>query len=110
MRLGLQLVKDVGAESARLISGGQSDRHGPYVTAGDLVRRTGLKPQAVQSLVMAGAFDGIDAEPQRGAVGGRTIPQALAERPGRFACLHGGRRAPTGRTSRTVRRWWESTG
>ena len=60
VRLGLQLIKDVGAESARLIVE-ERERHGPYVTAGDLVRRTGLKPQAVLSLVMAGAFDGIEA-------------------------------------------------
>ncbi len=33
--------------------------HGPYASAGDLVSRTGLKPQSVLSLVMAGAFDGI---------------------------------------------------
>ena len=37
----------------------ERERHGPYASAGDLVRRTGLKPQAVQSLVMAGAFDGM---------------------------------------------------
>ena len=60
VRLGLQLIKDVGAESARLIVE-ERERHGPYVTAGDLVRRTGLKPQAILSLVMAGAFDGIEA-------------------------------------------------
>ncbi len=58
VRLGLQLIKDVGAESARLIVG-ERERHGPYVTAGDLVRRTGMKPQAVLSLTMAGAFDSI---------------------------------------------------
>ena len=58
VRLGLQLVKDVGAESARLIAEDR-ERHGPYVTAGDFVRRTGLKPQAVLSLTMAGAFDAI---------------------------------------------------
>ena len=58
VRLGLQLIKDVGAESARQIVEERA-RHGPYVTAGDLVRRTGLKPQAVLSLAMAGAFDGI---------------------------------------------------
>ena len=58
VRLGLQLIKDVGAESARLIVE-ERQRHGPYVTAGDLVRRMGLKPQAVLSLTMAGAFDGI---------------------------------------------------
>ena len=58
MRLGLQLVKDVGAESAKLIVE-ERERHGPYATAGDLVRRTGLRPQAVLSLTMAGAFDAI---------------------------------------------------
>ena len=58
VRLGLQLIKDVGAGSARLIVE-ERERHGPYVTAGDLVRRAGLKPQAVLSLAMAGAFDRI---------------------------------------------------
>ena len=58
VRLGLRLVKDVGAESAKLIVE-ERERHGPYLTAGDLVRRTGLKPQAVLSLTMAGAFDSI---------------------------------------------------
>ena len=58
VRLGLQLIKDVGAKSARLIVE-ERERHGPYVTAGDLVRRTGLKPQAVLSLAQAGAFDAI---------------------------------------------------
>ena len=33
--------------------------HGPYRSAADLVRRTGPKPHAVLSLVMAGAFDGV---------------------------------------------------
>ena len=54
--LGLGLVKDVGPESARLIVEEREER-GPYIGAGDLVRRTGLRPQAVESLVMAGAFD-----------------------------------------------------
>ena len=58
VRLGLQLVRDVGAESAKLILE-ERERHGSYVTAGDLVRRTGLKPQAVLSLNAAGAFDAI---------------------------------------------------
>ena len=34
-------------------------RHGPYVGAGDLVRWTGVKPQAALSLVEAGAFDAV---------------------------------------------------
>ena len=58
VRLGLEIIKDVGAESARLIVE-ERERHGPYASAGDLVSRTGLKPQSVLSLVMAGAFDGI---------------------------------------------------
>ena len=60
VRLGLQLVNDVGAESARLIARDRQ-RQGPYTSAGDLVRRTGLKPQAMLSLVEAGAFDAIAA-------------------------------------------------
>ena len=58
--VGLCMVKDVGEESARLLVG-ERERHGLYATAGDLVRRTGLKPQAVLSLVMAGAFDGVSS-------------------------------------------------
>ena len=58
VRLGLRFIKDVGSESARLIVE-ERERHGSYVSAGDLVRRTGLKPQAVLSLVMAGGFDGV---------------------------------------------------
>ena len=58
--LGLGKVKDVGEESARTIVE-ERERLGPYSGAGDLVRRTGLKPQAVHSLVMAGTFDGVTA-------------------------------------------------
>ena len=56
--LGLQLVKDVGAESAEAIVE-ERERGGPYSGAGDLVRRTGLRPAAVESLAMAGAFDDV---------------------------------------------------
>ena len=54
--LGLQLVKNVGGTGAQDIVE-ERERHGRYAGAGDLVRRTGLKPEAVQSLVQAGAFD-----------------------------------------------------
>ena len=54
--LGLGKVRDVGEESARVIVE-ERERHGHYSGAGDLVQRTGLKPQAIHSLVMAGAFD-----------------------------------------------------
>ena len=75
--LGLQLIRDVGPESARLIVA-ERERGGPYTGAGDLVRRTGLKPQAMLSLVKAGALDGI--APNRRA----TLWDAgLATRPGR---------------------------
>ena len=58
--LGLGKVKDVGEESARTIVE-ERENHGPYTGAGDLVRRTGLRPQSVFSLVMAGAFDTVTA-------------------------------------------------
>ena len=58
--LGLGIVRDVGEGSSKAIVE-ERDRHGPYSGAGDLVRRTGLKPRAVHSLVMAGAFDGVTA-------------------------------------------------
>ena len=56
--LGLQFIKDVGENAAQTIVQ-ERELHGPYAGAGDLVSRTGLKPQAVLSLVMAGAFDGV---------------------------------------------------
>ncbi|MCY3902652.1 MAG: DNA polymerase III subunit alpha [Caldilineaceae bacterium] len=58
VRMGLVFVKDVGAESARRIVEERA-RHGKYVSAGDLVRRTGITDQAVLSLALAGAFDGV---------------------------------------------------
>ena len=54
--LGLRYIKDMGEESAKLIVE-ERERHGSYSGAGDLVRRMGLKPQAIHSLVMAGTFD-----------------------------------------------------
>ena len=62
--LGLRLVKDVGGASAKTIVE-ERDLRGPYAGAGDLVRRTGLKPQAVESLVMAGAFDSVSPNRRR---------------------------------------------
>ena len=54
--LGLRFVKDVGTALAKTIVE-EREGHGPYAGAADLVRRTGLKPRAAESLVMAGAFD-----------------------------------------------------
>ncbi len=58
VRLGLGMIKDIGAESAKLIVT-ERERHGPYADAGELVRRTGLKPRAVRSLIEAGAFEAL---------------------------------------------------
>ena len=58
--LGLGIIKDVGEESARAMVD-ERKMHGPYTSPADLVRRTGLKPQAVLSLATAGAFDGLNA-------------------------------------------------
>ena len=77
MLVGLRFIKDVGPESARLIEA-ERERGGLYAGAGDLVRRTGLKPQAVLSLVQAGAFDGVI--PNRRAA---LWDAGLATRPGR---------------------------
>ena len=88
VRLGLQIVKDVGQAAAELIVA-ERGRHGPYSGAGDLVRRTGVKTRAAQSLVEAGAFDavepnrrlalwdaGLSTPPSRG--GQRALPAAGA--------------------------------
>ncbi len=88
--LGLQLIKDVGGESARLIVA-ERERHGAYAGAGDLARRTGLKPQAMLSLVEAGAFDsvtpnrrealwdaGLAVRPSRN--GQRAFPMSMGDR------------------------------
>ena len=75
--LGLEFIRDVGPESARLIVS-ERERGGRYAGSGDLVRRTGLKPQAVLSLVQAGAFD--DVIPNRRVA---LWDAGLATRPGR---------------------------
>lgn len=54
--LGMGFIKNVGKASAEVIVQ-EREKHGPYISAGDLVRRTGLKSESVASLVLAGAFD-----------------------------------------------------
>ena len=56
--LGLKFIKDVEEAGADRILW-ERKRGGGYTGAGSLVRRTGLKPQAVESLVMAGAFHAV---------------------------------------------------
>ena len=58
VRMGLVFTKDVGASWARRVVE-ERTRNGLYVSTDDLVRRTGMTDQAVLSLAMAGAFDGI---------------------------------------------------
>ena len=77
--LGLRFVKDVGEESASALVR-EREEHGLYRSAADLVRRTGLKPQAALSLVMAGAFDGVTPN-QGGPVGCRARHTPGEERP-----------------------------
>jgi len=93
-RLGLGMIKDIGPESARLIVA-EREARGPYADAGELVRRTGLKPQSVRSLIEAGAFDavtpnrreafweaGLSIRPARS--GQRAFPVHGSEAPPRF--------------------------
>ena len=56
--LGLRFIKDVGEKGAAAIVR-ERERSGAYTGAGDLARRVGLKPRAIESLVMAGAFDAL---------------------------------------------------
>ena len=56
--VGLRFVRDVGEKGADGILR-ERKRGGAYTGAGDLARRVGLKPQAIESLVMAGAFDAL---------------------------------------------------
>ena len=87
--LGLGIVKDVGEESAKAIVE-ERERHGLYTSPADLVRRTGLKPQAMLSLVMSGALDsltpnrrealweaGLSTRPSRG--GQRAFPISVED-------------------------------
>ncbi len=62
--LGLRFVKDVGASLAEQVVM-ERRAHGLYAGVADLVRRTGLKPVAVESLIYAGAFDGLEANRRR---------------------------------------------
>ncbi|MXX33054.1 MAG: DNA polymerase III subunit alpha [Chloroflexi bacterium] len=93
-RLGLGMIKDIGPESAKLIVE-EREARGPYADAGELVRRTGLKPQSVRSLIEAGAFDavtpnrreafweaGLSIRPARS--GQRAFPVHGSEAPPRF--------------------------
>ena len=64
------------------------------MSAEDLVRRTGLKPGPVLSLVMAGAFDGITPNRREALCALGAAPPTRTERPDGPAHVNGGQRAP----------------
>ena len=103
--LGLQLVKNVGGTGAQDIVE-ERERHGRYAGAGDLVRRTGLKPEAVQSLVQAGAFD-VSNPNRRAALWDAGLPIRPSRDGQRAFSMSGWESAPdlAGFTG-----WWASTG
>jgi error-prone DNA polymerase len=56
LRLGFLMVKGVGPEGARAIEEARV-QGGPFRSVRDFARRTGLKREALENLVQAGAFD-----------------------------------------------------
>ena len=54
--LGILHVKSVG-EAAAVVQ--ERERRGPYTSFADAMLRTGLRQEAIEKLVMAGAFDGL---------------------------------------------------
>ena len=57
-RLRLRLIKHVGTTLAESIIA-EPERHGPYIGASDFAPRTCPKPDALESLAMAGALDNV---------------------------------------------------
>jgi len=58
VRLGLRYVKDLGEEGANRIV--TERRKGPFVSFKDFCMRTRLDDKALKSLIVVGAFDGIE--------------------------------------------------
>ena len=109
MRLGLEFIKDVGSRGAELIVA-ERERGGPYGDPSDLVRRTGLKPQSIQSLVQAGAFDGLVSNRRQALWNAGLGRSPGPQRPAGPALNHRRPRAPTAPTSPTLSGWPASTG
>ena len=101
VRLGLRMVKDVGEAAAESIVA-ERERCGPYAGAGDLVRRTGLKPRVARSLAEAGAFDAVAPQPPAGALGRGPRHPARPWRPARLP-RDGRTRRARGRRPQRVR-------
>lgn len=56
--LGLEFIKEVGAQNASVILRERSV-HGPFMSVGDFVGRVNIHPEAMESLALSGAFDAI---------------------------------------------------
>ena len=74
VRLGLALIKHVGANLARAIVA-ERERHRPYIDASNFARRAAPKPDALISLVMAGALDNVSPN-RRAAMWEAGLPPA----------------------------------
>jgi error-prone DNA polymerase len=64
IRLGLADVKGIGRDimhrspvADAIVA--EREIHGPYASVVDFTRRTGLRPEAVENFILAGAFDGV---------------------------------------------------
>jgi error-prone DNA polymerase len=64
IRLGLAVVTGVGSEMAATIAA-EREANGPFRSLFDLVERTGLRPEAAENLILAGALDGSRNEQRR---------------------------------------------
>ena len=64
VRLGLAEVKGIGRDvmhrspvADAIVA--EREAHGPYTSVTDFASRTGLRPAAIENLILAGAFDGV---------------------------------------------------
>lgn len=78
-RLGLRLIKHVGAALAESIIA-ERERHGPYISASDFAHRACPKLDALESLVLAGALDDVSPTAARHCGRRDCCPPQSAER------------------------------
>jgi error-prone DNA polymerase len=62
IRLGLAEVKSVGKDAAAAVVA-EREAHGPFFSLAELVDRVALSPEALEHLVLAGAFDSTGTTP-----------------------------------------------
>ncbi|MEE8471498.1 MAG: OB-fold nucleic acid binding domain-containing protein, partial [Dehalococcoidia bacterium] len=63
IRLGFRYVRGVGGKAWPRIK--EAGEQGPYTSLGDFCRRTGLDREAIENLIMVGAFDYLGAPRRR---------------------------------------------